>query len=231
MEIPDRWTYNMVTREIGSGDPDGHLAAAGAGIPPPAGPHPALGDQEQEGRTIHIMTNLNIRTAAFLLGAACLAFAQGPPVNVSPARHPHLAAAQKQCLVAWNKTTEAQKANDWDMQGNGQRAKDALVKVGELIKQAAESANKNAYKPKAGAGPIGQEPVVDISAARHPHLAAAQEEVRKAWKLMLEAQLANDWDMDGHAQKAKELLAQASKDLKAAAEAANANAPAKGAKH
>jgi hypothetical protein len=177
------------------------------------------------------MTNRNIRNAAFLLGAACLAFAQEPPLNVSPAHHPHLAAAQKQCHVAWIKTTDAQKANDWDMQGNAQRAKEALVQVGQLIKEAAESANKNASKPKPGSGPTGQPPVVNISAARHKYLAAAQEEVRKAWQLMLEAQKANDWDMDGHAQKAKDMLAQATKDLKSAAEAANANAPANGPKH
>ena len=44
---------------------------------------------------------------------------------------------------------------------------------------------------------------------------------------MVEAQKANDWDMDGHAQKAKELLAQATKDLKSAALAANTAGAAK----
>ena len=159
------------------------------------------------------------------MGTAALA--QEPPVNISAARHPHLAGAQQQCKQAWTKLGEAQKANDWDMQGNAQRAKGLLVQAAELIKQAAESANKNAYKPKPGSGPTGQAPVVNISTSLHPHLAAAQQEIQKAWQKMLEAQKANDWDMDGHAQKAKDLLAQATKDVKAAALAANTAGAAK----
>lgn len=38
-----------------------------------------------------------------------------------------------------------------------------------------------------------------------------------------EAQRADEWDMNGHAAKAKELLDQANTELKAAAEAANQN--------
>jgi hypothetical protein len=129
--------------------------------------------------------------------------------------------------VFWTKLGEAQKANDWDMQGNAQRAKGLLVQAAQLMKQAAESANQNANKAKPGSGPTGQAPAVDISAARHPHLAAAQQEIQKAWQKMVEAQKANDWDMDGHAQKAKELLAQATKDLKSAALAANTAGAAK----
>jgi hypothetical protein len=177
------------------------------------------------------MRNFNNSSVAFVLGAACLlgtaALAQEPPVNISAARHPHLAGAQQECKQAWIKLGEAQKANDWDMQGNAQRAKGLLVQAGELMKQAAESANQNAYKPKPGSGPTGQAPVVNISPARHPHLAAAQQLVQQAWQKMVEAQKANDWDMDGHAQKAKDLLAQATKDLKAAALAANAGGAAK----
>jgi hypothetical protein len=40
----------------------------------------------------------------------------------------------------------------------------------------------------------------------------------------LAAQKANEWDMRGHAQKAKELLEQANSELKQAAEAANKDA-------
>jgi hypothetical protein len=177
------------------------------------------------------MKNFDNFRVAFVLGIACLmgtaALAQEPPVNVSAAKHPHLADAQQQCKLAWTKLGEAQKANDWDMQGNAQRAKGLLVQAAESIKQAAESANQNANKSKPGSGPTGQAPVVNISAAKHPHLAAAQQEVQKAWQKLVEAQKANDWDMDGHAQKAKDLLAQATKDLKAAALAANTGAAAK----
>ena len=177
------------------------------------------------------MKNFDNFRGAIVLGIACLmgtaALAQEPVVNISAAKHPHLAAAQQQCKAAWTKLGEAQKANDWDMQVNAQKAKGLLVQAAAAMKQAAESANKNAYKPKAGSGPTGQAPVVNISAAKHPHLGPAQQEVQKAWQLMVEAQKANDWDMDGHAQKAKDLLSQASADLKAAALAANAGAAAK----
>jgi len=179
------------------------------------------------------MKNFHCRTTFFIFaGLLCAAaVAQEPPVNISPARHPHLAAAQQECRQAWNKLGEAQKANDWDMQGNAQRAKELLVQAGQQLKQAAESANKNASKPKPGTGPIGQEPVVNISADRHPHLAAAQQLIQQAWQKMVEAQKANDWDMEGHAQKAKDLLAQATHDLKAAAQAANAAGAAKPSGH
>jgi len=66
-----------------------------------------------------------------------------------------------------------------------------------------------------------QRPKKDVSAARHPNLAAAQRLSRQAWDKILEAQKANEWDMQGHAQKAKELLDQVNNELKLAAEAAN----------
>ncbi|HYM27522.1 MAG TPA: hypothetical protein VET66_05200 [Steroidobacteraceae bacterium] len=64
-------------------------------------------------------------------------------------------------------------------------------------------------------------PVDNISARRHPNLAAAQRLTTQAWEKIGAAQGANEWDMGGHAQKAKELLDQANRELKAAAEAAN----------
>jgi hypothetical protein len=74
-----------------------------------------------------------------------------------------------------------------------------------------------------GALGAAQRPVKNISAARHPNLAAAQRLCQQAWERILEAQKANEWDMAGHAQKAKNLLDQANKELKLAAEAANRN--------
>ena len=64
-------------------------------------------------------------------------------------------------------------------------------------------------------------PVRDIRAARHPNLAAAQRLVHQAWERISAAQAANEFDLGGHAQKAKELLDQANVELKAAAETAN----------
>lgn len=73
-----------------------------------------------------------------------------------------------------------------------------------------------------GAGATwAQKPVEDISAKRHPNLAAAQRLSRSAWEKIVAAQQANEWDMAGHAAKAKELLDQVNQELKASAEMAN----------
>ena len=73
----------------------------------------------------------------------------------------------------------------------------------------------------AGSAAYAEEPVLNISPKRHPNLAAAQRLSRKAFEKIVEAQQANEWDMEGHAQKAKELLDQVNQELKLAAEAAN----------
>jgi len=72
-----------------------------------------------------------------------------------------------------------------------------------------------------GGAAVAQRPEKDISAARHPNLAAAQHLSRQAWEKISAAQAANEWDMNGHAQKAKDLLDQVNRELKEAAETAN----------
>ena len=74
-----------------------------------------------------------------------------------------------------------------------------------------------------GAAAIAQRPEKDISPANHPNLAAAQDLSRRAWQRIVDAQKANEWDMEGHAQKAKNLLDQVNNELKLAAGAANRN--------
>jgi hypothetical protein len=75
-----------------------------------------------------------------------------------------------------------------------------------------------------GAGATwAQKPVDDVSSKRHPNLAAAQRLSRSAWEKVTAAQQANEWDMDGHAAKAKDLLDQVNNELKMAAEMANKN--------
>ena len=56
---------------------------------------------------------------------------------------------------------------------------------------------------------------------RHPNLMEAQDLIHRAWTKILEAQKANEWDMGGHAQKAKEALDIAEREVKLSAEAAN----------
>jgi hypothetical protein len=70
---------------------------------------------------------------------------------------------------------------------------------------------------------VAQLPVDDISAHKHPNLAAAQRLSQQAFEKISAAQQANEFDMDGHAQKAKELLDQVNEQLRIAANYANRN--------
>jgi hypothetical protein len=66
-------------------------------------------------------------------------------------------------------------------------------------------------------------PGEDISGKKHPNLAAAQRHLDMAFEKIQAAQSANEWDLAGHAAKAKELIDQASRELKQAAETSNRN--------
>ena len=66
-------------------------------------------------------------------------------------------------------------------------------------------------------------PVQNVSAQRHPNLAAAQSLIAQAYDKLATAQVANDYKMGGHSDKAKQLLVEAAEEIKAAAEAANQN--------
>ena len=70
---------------------------------------------------------------------------------------------------------------------------------------------------------VAQKPVDNVSGKKHPNLAAAQRLSQQAYEKIVAAQEANEWDMDGHAAKAKDLLDQVNQQLKMAAEAANKN--------
>jgi len=78
--------------------------------------------------------------SALLVGAMALA---QPAKNVSAARHPNLAAAQRLTAQAFEKITAAQQANEFDMEGHAAKAKDLLDQANAQLKQAAEAANKN----------------------------------------------------------------------------------------
>lgn len=80
--------------------------------------------------------------AGVLLLVGGYAFAQ-PEKNVSKGKHPNLAAAQRMSSNAYEKIVAAQKANEWDMQGHAQKAKNLLEEVNKELKMAAEAANKN----------------------------------------------------------------------------------------
>jgi hypothetical protein len=73
-----------------------------------------------------------------------------------------------------------------------------------------------------GAVTLAQEPVEDINKNIHPDLATAQHHVVQANSLIIAAQKNNKDDMQGHAEKARDLLGQTNRELKLAAEAAGA---------
>jgi hypothetical protein len=66
-----------------------------------------------------------------------------------------------------------------------------------------------------------QVPVQNIDPERHGNLAAAQRLVVQAFERLGDAQNANDYQLGGHAARAKDLLRQANEEIKMAAEAAN----------
>ncbi|MBZ5611800.1 MAG: hypothetical protein LAP38_26365 [Acidobacteriia bacterium] len=89
-----------------------------------------------------LRTRITVALAAsFLFGA--LAIAQRPERNVSPGRHPNLAAAQRLSQQAFERIVAAQEANEFDMQGHAKKAKELLEQANRELKEAAEAANRN----------------------------------------------------------------------------------------
>jgi hypothetical protein len=74
-----------------------------------------------------------------------------------------------------------------------------------------------------GSTSYAQPPEQDISSFRHGNLAAAQALVAQAFDRMTAAQEANEYQLGGHAGRAKELLRQASEEMKLAAIESNRN--------
>jgi len=84
-----------------------------------------------------------LAVATLVLAGSALAQKTTPPAeNINPHHHPNLAAAQRMCHNAYEKIVAAQHANEWDMQGHAQKAKELLDQVNAELKLAAESANK-----------------------------------------------------------------------------------------
>ena len=63
-------------------------------------------------------------------------------------------------------------------------------------------------------------PPVDVG-ERHGNMRAAQQLIQQAWIKVDSAQRDNNYNLGGHAGRAKELLAQASSEIKQSAEDAN----------
>ena len=89
-----------------------------------------------------IKTRVLPAAVGFLLLIGGIAVAQRPKENVNPGRHPNLAAAQRLSRNAWEKIVAAQEANEWDLQGHAQKAKNLLDQVNNELKLAAEASNR-----------------------------------------------------------------------------------------
>lgn len=74
--------------------------------------------------------------------AACAVSAQVPVQNIDPGRHGNLAAAQRLVVHAFERLSDAQVANDYQLGGHVARAKELLREANEEIKLAAEAANR-----------------------------------------------------------------------------------------
>jgi hypothetical protein len=85
-------------------------------------------------------TRIILGLAGILLAGSV--YAQRPPENVSPKRHPNIAAAQRFVEQAFNKITAAQQANEFDMGGHAAKAKQLLDEASAELKLAAEAANR-----------------------------------------------------------------------------------------
>ena len=67
------------------------------------------------------------------------------------------------------------------------------------------------------------QPKQNVSKGLHPNLAAAQRLSEQAYQKIVQAQEANEFDLGGHAQKAKGLLDEVNRELKQSAEQSNKN--------
>jgi hypothetical protein len=70
---------------------------------------------------------------------------------------------------------------------------------------------------------LAQAPKDNVSKGLHPNLAAAQRLSTQAYEKIMAAQEANEFDLAGHAAKAKSLLDQVNSELKLAAQQSNKN--------
>jgi hypothetical protein len=141
----------------------------------------------------------------------------GLTVSAFAAAHPKLVEAQKLLAVAETKVHEAQVANEFDLGGWAQKAETAIKRAKHQVALATKAAD-GVWEGEIAALP-SESPEVDGFFHKHPKLAEAQRYVNAAYQLISEAQKDNGFDMEGHSQKAKDLLDVANTDIRKAARA------------
>jgi len=75
---------------------------------------------------------------AIALAFMGMTFAQKPVMNIDPAKHANLAAAQHHISEAYEKIQEAQHANKDELGGHAEKALDLLSQADHELKEAAE---------------------------------------------------------------------------------------------
>ena len=92
------------------------------------------------------MRRVIIAAASCLVLSGVASAEQKPARNVSASRHPNIASAQRLCVQAFEKIAAAQRANEFDLGGHAQKAKELLEQVNNELKEAAVASNENKGK-------------------------------------------------------------------------------------
>ncbi|HEY3838495.1 MAG TPA: hypothetical protein VGL72_18070 [Bryobacteraceae bacterium] len=93
-----------------------------------------------EVRRISPMTKPSILSA--VLGCALFVGGIATGIGIAQPRHPNLAAAKSLCHQAFQRISEAQTANEFDMRGHAAAAKGLLEKAEGELNQAVMAANR-----------------------------------------------------------------------------------------
>ena len=142
------------------------------------------------------MKLFKIATALLFVGSLATVTFAGP----NWPKHPNLVAAWSDLDAAWAKVDKAQDANGDALGGHGAKAKAFIQTAQDELKAARDSANKNKGE---GTGGDATDCPKAFDFPKHPNMAAASASLSKACVKITAAQKANEFDMDGHAAKAK----------------------------
>jgi len=161
----------------------------------------------------------------FVAGIVALTVLCGQTSAGPLAKHPNLARANALISRAYERIVDAQKANEFDLGGHAAKAKTYLEEAKKELQLAAVKATENRIEDKEGreieGGTHEKVPAESAQEIRHPNIRKAQLLIDNAYERIADAQKANEFDLGGHAEKAKGLLEEATKELKAAAVEAN----------
>lgn len=104
------------------------------------------------------MSAKKIAVSALIVSVICIGMlgaqnAQAPVVNIDPNRHGNLASAQGDIVDAYQRIEMAQHANDGQLGGHAQKARDFLIQADSELRMAADFANAAAAQAPAEPGP------------------------------------------------------------------------------